>query len=236
MAKATKAAKAANKGRAVLYVRVSTDEQALGPEAQREAAARWCAARGVELVTVCEDLGVSGATPVERCPGLLEALRQLEAHAAGVLLVAKRDRLTREVVKGAVIEQLAARVGAEVISAAGEGEGTDPGAVLMRTMFDAFAQYERAIIGARTKNAMAVKKAKGERVGAIPYGYQLGADGKTLEAHEGEQAVVAVIRSLKAEGLSLAAIADELGARGLTPREGGKWHKVRVWRVLEAAA
>jgi len=235
MAKAAKAKAGANKAAAVLYVRVSTDEQALGPEAQRAAADRWCAARGVELVAVCEDLGVSGGAPLDRCPGLLEALRQLEAHGAGTLLVAKRDRLARDVMKAAMVEQLTARVGAVVSSAAGEGEGTDPAAGLMRKMIDAFAEYERALIGARTKAAMAVKKAKGERVGAIPYGYQLAADGKTLEAHEGERAVIATIRALRDEGLSLAAIAGELEARGLTPREGGRWHKVRVWRVLEAA-
>lgn len=233
MAKATKTK--ANKAAAVLYVRVSTDEQALGPTAQRAAADRWCAARGVQLVAVCEDVGVSGGAPLDKCAGLLEALRQLEAHGAGVLLVAKRDRLARDVVKAAMIEQLAARVGAEVASAAGEGEGTDPAAALMRTMVDAFAQYERALIGARTKAALAVKKAKGERVGRIPYGFQLAADGVQLVPHEGEQAVVATIRGLRAEGLTLAAIAAELEARGLVPREGGKWHKVRVWRVLEAA-
>ncbi len=231
MAKATKA----NEGRAVLYVRVSTDEQALGPEAQRAAADRWCAARGVELVAVCEDLGVSGGAPLDRCPGLLEALRQLEAHGAGVLLVAKRDRLARDVVKAAMVEQLAGRVGAVVASAAGEGEGTDPAAALMRTMVDAFAQYERALIGARTKAAMAVKKAKGERVGAIPYGFQLAADGVQLVAHEGEQAVIGTIRALRAEGLTLAAIAGELEARGLLPRSGGRWYPTQVSRVLEAA-
>ena len=152
-----------------------------------------------------------------------------------MLLVATRDRLARDVGKAAMIEQLAARVGAEVTSAAGEGEGTDPAAALMRTMVDAFAQYERALIGARTKAAMAVKKAKGERVGAIPYGYQLAADGVQLVPHEGEQAVVAVIRELGAAGLSLRAIAGELEARALLPRSGGRWYATQVARVLEAA-
>lgn len=230
-----KAAKKANKAAAVLYVRVSTDEQALGPTAQRTAAERWCASRGVELVAVCEDLGVSGGAPLDRCPGLLEALRQLESHGAGVLLVAKRDRLARDVVKAAMVEQLAGRVGAVVASAAGEGEGTDPAAALMRTMVDAFAQYERALIGARTKAALAVKKAKGERTGTVPYGYELAADGVQLVAHEGEQAVIATIRALRAEGLSLRAITTELASRGLVSRSGGRWHLTQVVRVLEAA-
>jgi len=122
-----------------------------------------------------------------------------------------------------------------VASAAGEGEGTDPAAALMRTMVDAFAQYERALIGARTKAALAVKKAKGERTGTVPYGYELAADGVQLVAHEGEQAVIATIRALRAEGLSLRAITTELASRGLVSRSGGRWHLTQVVRVLEAA-
>ena len=90
-------------------------------------------------------------------------------------------------------------------------------------------------LGRLTRTALAVKKAKGERTGTIPYGYQLAADGKTLEAHEGEQAVVAVIRGLRAEGLALRAIAAELDARGLVSRSGGRWHLTQVVRVLAAA-
>ncbi len=153
-----KRAKTGEATKVVLYVRVSTDEQALGPAAQRAAAQRWCEARGSQLVAVCEDLGVSGGAPLDKCAGLLSALRELEAHGAGVLLVAKRDRLARDVVKAAMVEQLASRAGAVVVSAAGEGEGTDPAAALMRTMVDAFAQYERALIGARTKAALAVTR------------------------------------------------------------------------------
>lgn len=223
--------------RAVLYVRVSTDEQALGPAAQLAAAQRWCDARGVQLVEVCEDLGVSGGAALDKCGGLLAALRAVEAHGAGVLLVAKRDRLARDVVKAAMVEQLATRAGAVVVSAAGEGEGTDPAAALMRTMIDAFAQYERALIGARTRAALSVKKARGQKLGGdVPYGWQLAADGVTLEKNVGEQAVVEAVRTLRAEGLSLRAIAGELEARGLMARNGGSWHAKQVSRIVEAAA
>jgi hypothetical protein len=60
---------------AVGYVRVSTEEQVLGPEAQRVALARWAEGRGLQLVVVHEDRGVSGAAALDRRPGLLAALR-----------------------------------------------------------------------------------------------------------------------------------------------------------------
>jgi DNA invertase Pin-like site-specific DNA recombinase len=228
--------KAGDATKVVLYVRVSTDEQALGPVAQRDAAQRWCEARGAQLVAVCEDLGVSGGAQLDKCPGLLTALRELEANGAGTLLVAKRDRLARDVVKAALVEQLANRAGAVVVSAAGEGEGNDPAAALMRTMLDAFAQYERALIGARTKAALAVKKKKGECVGTVPYGWQLGEDRVRLERCEPEQAVIVECRALRADGWTLRAIGAELERRGLTPRNGGRWDAKQVSRIVEVAA
>jgi DNA invertase Pin-like site-specific DNA recombinase len=218
------------------YLRVSTDDQALGPVAQREALARWCAANGAELVAVFADLGVSGGAPLDRRPELLAALDALEAHGAGVLLVAKRDRLARDPVVAAMIEAAAERVGARVASAAGEGEGADPTAILMRRIVDAFAEYERLMIRARTRAALGVKKARGERVGSVPYGFRLAADGVHLEADPAEARAVELVRSLRAEGLSLRAIGERLAAAGCVPRGGGAWHPDTVKRIAAAVA
>ena len=222
--------------RVVGYVRVSTDDQALGPVAQRDALARWCAAHGAELVDVFEDIGVSGAAPLDARPGLLAAVDALAERGAGVLLVAKRDRLARDPMVAAMIERLAERDGARVLSAAGEGtEGTDPTAILMRRIVDAFAEYERLMIRARTRSALAVKKGRGERTGSVPYGYRLAADGVHLEADPGEARAVALVRALRAEGLSLRAIGERLEAEGLRPRGGARWHPDTVARIAGAA-
>lgn len=217
------------------YVRVSTDEQALGPDAQREALERWCAANGAALVAAYEDLGVSGGAALDKRPALLDALEALETHGAGVLLVAKRDRLARDTMVAAMVERMAQRAGATVASADGTGNGDSPEAMLMRRMVDAFAEYERALIGARTRAALAVKRARGERVGHIPYGMQLAADGVHLEPHPGEQDVLAMVREYRAEGLTLRAIGRRLTSRGILPRSGGKWHPQTVARVADAA-
>ena len=53
----------------------------------------------------------------------------------------------------AMIEAAVKRHGARIVSAAGEGtEDDDPSSILMRRMIDAFAEYEKLIIGARTKS------------------------------------------------------------------------------------
>lgn len=101
-------------------------------------------------------------------------------------------------------------------------------------------------ISTLTRNALAAKKAKMQRVGAIPYGWKLKADGVHLERCEVEQAVVAKCHALRAQGWALAAIAAELERQGVPTRTGGKWHamqikryagrwhSVRVFRILEA--
>lgn len=221
----------ANAKRVVGYVRCSTDDQHLGPEAQREALARWCAANGAELVAVHDDLGVSGGAALDKRLGLLAAIDALQAHGAGVLLVAKRDRLARDVMVAAMVERLAERAGARVLAADGTGNGEGPEALLMRSIVDAFAQYERALIRARTRAALAVKKSKGERTGEVPYGYRLAADGRSIESDETEQRALRLIDHLRGDGLSLRAVVAKLNELG-EPARGGRWHLTTVARIV----
>ena len=231
---------ASNPRRVVGYIRVSTDDQTLGPIAQREALARWCTANGAELVTVIEEPHragrASGGADLEDRPGMLSAIDALAEHGAGVLLVAKRDRLARDPMVAAMIERLAERHGARVLSIAGEGtEGTDPTAILMRRIVDAFAEYERLIIRQRTRTALAVKSGRGERTGQVPYGSHLAADGVHLEADPGEQRVIELVRALRAEGLSIRAIAARLEADAV-PARGGRWHPTTIARLVDREA
>lgn len=221
---------------AVAYVRVSTDEQHLGAEAQRAAVERWAKAQGARVVAWHVDRGVSGGAALDRRPGLLAAIDSLVAEGAGLLVVAKRDRLARDVVLAAQVEGLARRVGARVVSVAGEGEGDDPSALLMRRLVDAFAEYERALIRARTRAALAVKRQRGERAGCVPFGRRLGPDGKRLEPDAGEGATVAAALALRASGLSLRGVARELAARGHVGRSGRPLGKTQVARIVAAHA
>ncbi len=219
--------------RAVAYLRVSTDEQHLGPEAQRAAVEAWAARAGVVVVAWHTDAGVSGAAPVDRRPALLGALADLRAHGAGVVVVARRDRLARDVMGAAMIERLAADAGARIISAAGEGtDGDDPASALMRRMVDAFAEYERALIAARTRAAMRAKAARGEAVGHPRLGFRV-VNGRP-EADPAEAAVVARAVALRASGLSLRALADALSAEGYRTRAGLP-HNLRSVSALLAA-
>lgn len=226
----------ADPGKAVGVIRVSTGHQALSPEAQRDAIERWCAANGCTLVAVFQDQ-VTGAAPLDKRPGLLTALGALAEHGAGVLVVAKRDRLARDPMVAAMAEAGAKRVGARVVSAAGEGtDSDDPTAILMRRIVDAFAEYERLVIKARIKSAMAVKRSRGEALGGTaPYGYRLAADGVAVEPDPAEQSVIARVQALRDEGLSIRAVADRLNADRV-PARGKRWHPTTVARLVDRDA
>lgn len=228
--------KVGNPSVAVAYLRVSTDDQALGVESQRTAIQRWAEAQSVTVAAWYSE-SVSGAAPVDKRLELLGALGALREHGAGILVVARRDRLARDVVAAAMLDGLAARSGARIVSAAGEGSSesdNDPGAMLMRRLVDAFAEYERALIRSRTRAALAVKRAQGYRTGECPFGYEPGPDGK-LRPHAGEQAIIGQVKDLRATGLSVRAIADELRTAGVTSARAGKpLGHIQVWRMLRA--
>ena len=217
--------------KAVAYLRVSTEEQHLGPEAQRMAIEPFLATRGSEVVACVTD-HVSGTFPPQKRPGIMAALALVKEHRAGLLVVAKRDRIARDVGVCAAIERLFLEAGARVISADGMGNGDDPVSRFMATIVDGFAAYERALIAGRTKAALGVKRARGELVGAVPYGYRLAEDGVHLEPLEHEQRLITRAVALRAEKKTYREIAEQLWDEGFASRLAKPLHPMQVSRIL----
>lgn len=220
------------------YLRVSTTDQSesgAGLAAQKDACQAWAARQGDTVAAVFEDPGVSGSKSLEHRPALLELLAGLKR--GDVVLVAKRDRVARDVVISAMVEAAVERKGARLVSAAGEGSEDDsPAGLLMKRLIDSFAEYERAVIASRTKAALQAKKRRNERVGAIQYGYHLAADGVHLEADAAEQAVIREARRLRDSGLSLGKVAAELAKQGLLSRVGRPFVAQQVKNMLAQEA
>lgn len=217
---------------AVAYLRASTDEQRLSPEAQRISVQAWASREGVRVAAWYADQGVCSVAQITERPALRAALAALGWHHAGVLVVAKRDRVARDVVLAAQVERAAAGAGARLVSAAGEGNGDSPADAFLRVVIDGAAQYERGLIRARTCAALAAKRARGECIGAVPYGFALGRDGKRLVLLGREQATIVRAHRLCASGLSLRAIAAQLAAEGHVSRTGRAFFASQVARML----
>lgn len=235
MSRTERSARPGNPRIAVGYLRVSTDEQKLGPEAQRAAIEAWAQREGVSMVAWHVDAGVSGGSDLADRPALVAALGELRAVRAGVLVIAKRDRLARDVAVAATIERAAKACGAKVMSADGTANGDTAADGFMRAMLDAAAAYERALIRARTSAALQAKRAKGERAGAVPYGFTADASGR-LSPCEAEQSVIAIVRELRAAGMPLRAVVIELARKGLASRTGRAFQLTQIARMAKAAA
>lgn len=221
--------------KAIAYLRVSTTHQAesgLGIEAQRAACETWAVDNGAELADVFTDEGISGAADVDKRPALLLALDALEAGA--VLLVAKRDRLSRKKTTMGLIEYMVDKAGAELVSAAGEGTNTDDpmSALIQTTIYDLLAQMERVQASMRTKAALAAKRARGEKTGgAVPYGKTVDEAGKL---HDGDDAGIGarIVDLRDNEGLSYREIARRLEDYGFEPK-GKQFYANTIRRIYQ---
>ena len=222
----------------VAYLRVSTNEQHLGPEAQRAAILRWSEAAGVEIEAWHEDRGVSGNRRWDRRPGLVAAI---EAARGGLLVVAKRDRLARGLETMIPLEAELRRRRIQIRSAAGEGtEGDESQHRLHRGMIDVVSGFELARISERIKAALDVKRKRGEPYTAIPpYGWRrvtLDGGREVLQEEPHEQEAIAFMRAQRAKGRSLRAIVRACALRGYKGRAGGPLGLSRIVAILSDRA
>jgi len=217
------------------YLRVSTDQQVesgLGLEAQQNSILDYAHKLGENVSEWFRDEGLSGSLSLEKRPGMLNSISTLKK--GDLLIVAKRDRLGRDPLVVAMIESAIARKGARIVSAAGEGtENNDPSSILMRRMIDAFGEYERLIIKARTKSALQAKKSKGQRVGHIPFGYRLADDKIHLIQDNHEQEVIKNIKELHKNGISIRAAAAVLNEKQILNRGEAQWNHASLHRILK---
>lgn len=191
----------------VAYLRVSTNHQELGPQAQRELITTHACDHGHTVVAWFEE-HVSGGADLDKRHALMDAINAL-GRGMG-LIVAKRDRLARDTTVNGMIRYMVRQHGAVVISC--DSNGNDLYAEMLDGMLDVFAQFERALIKTRIKAALDVKRQRGEKLGGrAPYGYRLAVDGKSLEEHPDEQAIIAQAKALRAKNTSIRAIIAALG-------------------------
>lgn len=205
--------------RAITYRRVSTDEQAdsgAGLDAQAVTLRAALGSRGWELVADLVDEGRSAGSLTGR-PALADALARLDAGEADALVVAKLDRLSRSVLDFASLAERAKRAGWAVVALDVDVDMTTPTGELLANITSSVAQWERRIIGARTADALAARKAAGTRLG------------RPVELTE---AIRQRIAAERAAGDSLRVIADRLNAEAVPTARGGRWYASTVRGVL----
>ncbi|TYL50073.1 resolvase [Nocardioides sp. BGMRC 2183] len=201
------------------YLRVSTNEQALsgaGLDAQEAAIRAEADRRGWTLHALHTDAGASGRTLAHR-PALAAAIEDIESGAAGGLVVAKLDRLSRSLLDFAGLMERARSKNWNLVALDLGIDLSTPAGEFLASVMASAAQWERRIIGQRTKDALAAKRAAGVRLGRPP-----------SLPDEVEQ----LIRSRRESGATYQAIADELNKSATPTAQGGlQWHSSTVCSV-----
>jgi len=229
--------------KAIGYTRCSTNEQAdsgLGLEAQSERIRAYCTMRGLELPDLITDAGVSGGKPLASRDNGQRLLTTIRERKADAVVMLKLDRMFRNAgdCLATVEKWEKAGVALHVVDLGGNAiDTTSAAGRFMLVVLAGAAEMERNLTRERTRSAMAVKRANGQRIGSVPYGSDLAEDGATLVPNESEQAVIAEIRSWRSQGWTLERIATTLTDRGVPTKTGksATWTHQAVARIARRA-
>lgn len=226
-----------NANGAVLYVRVSTDEQArhgVSLDAQEERLRAYCMAQALEVVEVVREEGYSAFKKLHTRPGGIRLLQLVAAGKVRHVVALRVDRLFRNAADALTQTEAWDRAGIALHVCDYGGIALNTASPFGRFFFTsvaAFAELERAMIAERTRSALRYKRSKGEVYGSTPYGFErVGGELRTVGR---ELATVGRIQSLAAAGQSLAAIARQLNSEAVPTKQGRSWHASTVRYLLK---
>lgn len=223
--------------KAIAYVRVSTEEQSsegVSLDAQESRVRAYAQMRGLNLVAIYREEGVSAKIPLRQRPEGSRLVGAIAKKQAKHVIAVKLDRLFRNAADALTqTEQWdKARCALHVIDMG--GSAIDTASAMGRmffTMTAAFAELERNMISERTKSALGHKKASSRAYTRItPLGFDR--IGDALVRNESEMETVRLILRMRSEGRSLQAIARALNEAGAATKQGGLWYAVTVQKAL----
>ncbi len=231
--------------RYAVYTRKSTTaglaQEFSSLDAQREACEAYVRRQpGWSLVNArYDDGGFTGAN-IER-PAFQRLLADAEAGRIDVVVVYKVDRLSRSLLDFARVMERFAKAGASFVSITQNFSTADAMGRLTLNMLMSFAEFEREMIGERTRDKMAAARRKGKWTGGpVPLGYTV--KDKHLHVLELEAVLVREVFQLYLEERSLLSVVRLLNLRHRETkrhisgterlREARSWNKGDVLRSL----
>jgi DNA invertase Pin-like site-specific DNA recombinase len=207
------------------YLRVSGKSQVTGDGFRRQfiAIRKYCEANQLRIVRIFREKGITGTTELENRPALSDLFGELEATQVRSIVIEKLDRLARDLmVQESIVADMQRHEYNLLSSCEPDLCSKDPSRVLIRQIFGAFSQYEKAMIVLKLRGARQRKKARGERgEGRHAFGEKPGEDVVLLKMH-----------SLRSAGATLQEIADKLAADNDPSRMGKGWNSGTVHKIL----
>lgn len=225
--------------KAIGYTRCSTNEQAdsgLGLDAQSQCIRAYCTLKGLTLIDIITDICVSGGKPLASRQGgqrLIDSIRIKKAQAVIMLKLDRGFRNAGDCLN--TVEQWERKgISLHVIDLGGNAiDTTSAAGRFMLVVLAGAAEMERNLTRERTKSALAIKRANGQRVGSIPYGFDLADDQMTLVENLSEQVIIEEIRAMRSRGMKLKQIATDLTERRILTKTGNThWAHQAIARIL----
>jgi site-specific DNA recombinase len=220
---------------AVLYARVSTDEQAKSGYSlaqQLEALREYAVREGHEVIEEVEDPGYSGAS-LER-PGLDRVRDLVSAGGVSVVLAQDRDRFAREPAYHYLLKREFEEHGCKLKALNDRGDDSPEGE-LTDGILDQLAKFERAKTAERTRRGKLRRAREGKIIAGhtAPYGFRYNAERDNLIVNPERMRVVRRIFSELAEGGSVFGVSQTLMREGVPAPAGGKnWNHNAIWRIV----
>ncbi len=212
---------------AYAYLRVSGKGQLDGDGfiRQTQAIEQYALVNGISIIETFQEEGVSGTKELDDRPALQDLLAALKEGDVRVVIIEKLDRLARDLMVQETILSDLMKQGFEVISVCEPDLcSADPSRVLVRQIFGAIAQYDRAMTVLKLRGARQRMKVKEGRCEGR----------KAFGARSGESRAIERMRELRSSGLAVDKIAERLNIEGIASRTGKSWYGMTVSRILRA--
>jgi site-specific DNA recombinase len=219
--------------RAILYARVSTDEQARSGYSlaqQLEALRDYAVHEGYKVLEEVSDPGQSGAS-LER-PGMDRVRDLVAAGDVSVVLAQDRDRFAREPAYHYLLRREFEEYGTKIRALNDRGDDSPEGE-LTDGILDQLAKFERAKTAERTRRGKLQKARQGKVVaGPRPnFGFQYNAARDNYIVDEEQMRVMQrIFREVGAEGRTMYAVKAALDREGVAPPLKGKFWSLKYIR------
>jgi site-specific DNA recombinase len=221
--------------RAILYARVSTDEQAKSGYSlaqQLEALREYAAYEAYEVLEEVTDPGQSGAS-LER-PGMDRVRDLVAAGDVSMILAQDRDRFAREPAYHYLLRKEFEEYGCKLSALNNRGDDSPEGE-LTDGILDQLAKFERAKTAERTRRGKLRKAREGKIIaGHTPnYGFAFnGARDGYVVNEETMRVVRRIFRMVGVEGASIYYVTRSLDREGVPAPAGGRWNKTMVRNLI----
>lgn len=223
--------------RAFGYVRVSREDpdprrEKWSAPAQRQRIIERCEREGFVLVSIVEDLNVSGSTPFAKRPHWHELEEQLQA--GDIVIINELTRLGRKLISTLQLMSDLAENGIDIISLENDFDTSNTTGKLLLNIMLSISEFERERTIERLRQVHREIHRQGRALGCRPaFGYDYESNNKRFVVLEDEAETVRRIFEMKATGYGLSSIARRIQADGVKTKRGSShWSAQTIRRII----